>query len=404
MKTEKAKITKTKIEQLGIGDKLWDTEVVGFYVHKQKTKTCFYYKYRVGKTQKISNLGQLGSISLDDARNKARQFYSISREGIAPDVFINHEAKKKLAEIKADSYTIADAYRDWEVLIKPQLKKSSLSEWSLYHKYVEPKFGEKMLGEISITDINSFHSSISKPYSANRCIKILKKLFNLALTLEKYNGKQPFRAIKLHKEHKRRRHLTGDEPQRLFNTLEEYKLEGEEQYKAYACVMLYLLTSARKKEWLDTPKHWVDFESRLLKLPDTKNGEPDYKILPSAAIEILKELFAKYPDSYWVFPSPRIIPKYKGDKGRPLENIKKHWLKIKKLSGISDLRLHDLRRSFASFALTSGYNLTQIGEILNHKNIQTTKGYAYLLDSDKRAATDDISEVILARMRGEHLK
>lgn len=396
MKSSKTRITKTKIQQLYIGDKIWDTEVVGFYVYRQKTKTSFYYKYRVNGEQRLTNIGQVGSISLEDARTKAKQYYVLAKDGIDPELFMKQQAREQNAKAIKESHTIGDAYNDWEEHYKPQLKKSSLSEWTLYDKYVKPEFEQTSLTDISAEDMNRFHRSIEKPYSANRAIKILKKLYTIAEELGKYDGKQPFVAVKLHPEKKRRRHLTGDEPQRLLKALEAYKQRGCEEHKACSCVMLYLLTSARKSEWLNARKEWVDLASGVLSLPDTKNGEVDEKVLPKATIEILIELFEKYPDSPWVFPSPK-------KRGQPLKNIKRHWNKIRELAEIEDFRLHDLRRSFASFGLTSGYSLEQIGEILNHKNINTTKSYAYLIDRTKREATEAIATTILYAMKGVRL-
>lgn len=394
MNSIKTRITRSKLQQLDIGDKIWDTEVTGFYAYKQKTKTSFYYKYRIGGKQKLANLGQVGGVGLEDARTKAKQYYVLSRDGIDPELFLKRQARELDARSAKESYTISDAYKDWEEYYKPQLKKSSLSEWTLYDKYVKPEFGNTPLADISAEDMKRFHRAIERPYSANRSIKILKKLYTVAEELDKFEGKKPFVAVRMHREKKRRRHLAGDEPKRLFNALENYKRKGSEQYKACACVMLYLLTSARKNEWLGAKKEWVDLEKGVLFLPDTKNGEVDEKMLPAPALEILTDLFKRYPDSPWVFPSPK-------RKQQPLENIKRHWNNIRKIAQLEDFRLHDLRRSFASFALTSGYNLHQIGELLNHKNTNTTKGYAYLVTDDKKAAVEHISEEILNRMRGE---
>ena len=216
----------------------------------------------------------------------------------------------------------------------------------------------------------------------------MKKLFNVARSLEKYGGSDPFISIKLNPEKKRKRHLDHDEPQRLYATLEEYKQRGDEEFKACCCILLYLLTGARKNEWLQSPKKHIDFEKKTLTIPDTKNGEEDIKILSAASIELLRELFDRFPDSEWVFPSPRVD-------GAPLADIKGHWKKIKRLAGIKNLRLHDFRRSFASVALSSGFSIEQIGELLNHKDLSTTKGYSYLLDQNKRQASEVISEKIM---------
>lgn len=388
MSNIKEKITKTGIQRLEVGEKLWDTEVTGLYVYRQKTKTCFYFKYRVDDVQKLTNIGSYGSISIEDAREKSREFYKLAKSGIDPVEHLKQKAKEEKRKLRKENYTIGDAYDDWETHYKPRLKKSSLSEWTLYDRYVKPEFEDTPLKDITPSDISSFHISIDAPYSANRCIKILKKLFNVARSLEKYNGNDPLVSIKLNPEKKRKRHLDNDEPQRLYAVLEEYKTRGDEEFKACSCILLYLLTGARKNEWLQSPKSQVDFERQTLTIPDTKNGEEDIKILSSAAIKLLQELFERFPDSEWIFPSPRAD-------GAPLADIKGHWKKIKALAGIKNLRLHDFRRSFASVALSSGFSIEQIGELLNHKDLSTTKGYSYLLDQNKRVASETISQKIM---------
>ena len=394
MSNIKDKITKSGIQRLEVGDKIWDTEVAGLYVYKQKTKTCFYYKYRVSGKQKLTNIGALGSISIDDAREKAKSFYKLSRDGIDPIEHIARTIKENQHKIDKEGYSLGDAYRDWELYYKPKLKKSSLEEWTLYGRYVKPEFESTPLKDITPTDITAFHASISAPYSANRCIKIMKKLFNIARSLEKYDGRDPFLAVQMNPEKKRKRHLENDEPQRLYQTIEDYKTRGDEEYKACACIMLYLLTGARKNEWLQSPKSNIDFGKKTLLLPDTKNGEEDIKLLPAEAIAILSELFHRFPDSPWLFPSPRKA-------GSPLSDIKRHWKKIKNLAKIKNLRLHDFRRSFASVALSYGISIDQIGELLNHKDLSTTKGYSYLIDQKKREASDLVSSKIMELLRDE---
>lgn len=394
MATYKDKITKTRIEKLTVGDKLWDLELSGFHVFKQKTKTSFYYKYRINEKQALASLGAFGTISIDDAKDKARKYFLLASDGIDPVQYLKYQAEELRKKTEKEQYSIADTYKDWELHFKPKLKTSSLSEWTLYGRYVEPVFADRPLIDIRPEEINAFHASIEKPYSANRSIKIMKKLYSVARRFEKFEGNEPFIALELNPERKRRRHLTGDEPKRLYQVLESYKDRGEEEFKARCCVLLYLLTSARKKEWLDTPKEWVDLETGILSLPDTKNNEPDEKILPVAAIDILIELFERHPNSPWVFPSPRKI-------GFPLENIKRHWNIIRQEADIKDIRLHDLRRTFASIALSSDISLDQIGEILNHKNVNTTKGYAYLINDKKRIATEHVAENIIALLTEE---
>lgn len=166
-----------------VGDKLWDIETPGLYIYKQKTKLAFYYKYRIHDTQKLSCLGSFGSLSIDDARSKARQYYLLASDGVDPAIHFKEQAEARQKKKQKEEYSIADAYHDWEEHFKPKLKPSSLSEWTLYDRYVAPKFAHRPLGSIRPEEMNSFHASIEKPYSANRSIKVLKKLYSIARKL-----------------------------------------------------------------------------------------------------------------------------------------------------------------------------------------------------------------------------
>ena len=79
------------------------------------------------------------------------------------------------------------------------------------------------------------------------------------------------------------------------------------------------------------------------------------------------------------------------------------WARIRESAGLSDVRLHDLRHSFASVGAASGDSLYVIGKLLGHKQSITTQRYAHLADDPLRAAADRIAGQIAAAMQGDSL-
>ena len=133
-------------------------------------------------------------------------------------------------------------------------------------------------------------------------------------------------------------------------------------------VRLLLLTGCRKSEVLTLRWDWVDAGRKCLRLPDSKTGA---KVVPlaSAALELLAGT-SREPGSDFVFPTATGAGHYAG--------LQKDWERIRARAGLLNLRLHDLRHSFASFAVAEGQSLFMIGKVLGHKQTRTTEGYAHL--------------------------
>ena len=94
--------------------------------------------------------------------------------------------------------------------------------------------------------------------------------------------------------------------------------------------------------------------------------------------------------SGWVLPG--------GKEDGHLVNLQKPWRRIRERADLRDLRLHDLRHSFASVAAGLGEGLHMIGKLLGHSQPQTTHRYAHLADDPARAASDRVAEAITAMM------
>ena len=149
-------------------------------------------------------------------------------------------------------------------------------------------------------------------------------------------------------------------------------------------VRLLLLTGARLREVMCAEWSWIDWERSVLKVPDErgKTGASEVQ-LSDRAVAVLRELEAAAQGSRWVIP---------GENGeKPLVGYRKLWLALLEDAGVADLRVHDLRHTFASYSLSGGQTLGTVGQLLGHRSTQTTSRYAHLVDDAARAAVERVS-------------
>jgi integrase len=212
------------------------------------------------------------------------------------------------------------------------------------------------------------------PYAANRTLERLKAMYNKAIEWG-YEGANPCVGIKKNKEIKRDRFLKPGEMKRFFKAVAE---ESNEEARNY--VLLSVLTGARRNNVLSMRWEEIDFERRVWRIPETKNGEPLEVPLVDRAISLLKSLPRS---SEWVLPSKRAS----GRTGH-LADPKKAWDRILNRAGISNLRLHDLRRTMGSYQAIMGASLTIIGKSLGHKSMEATQIYARLSEDPVRQSME----------------
>jgi integrase len=162
---------------------------------------------------------------------------------------------------------------------------------------------------------------------------------------------------------------------------------------AAAGLRLLVLTGCRKSEIMMLKWSYVDFEWSCLRLPDSKTGEKVVH-LPTAAVELLKALPRA---SVWVLPGDR--RRRAGADGH-YAGLQKAWERVREEAGLLGLRLHDLRHSFASFAIADGQSLFMVAKLLGHKQTRTTERYAHLAADPILAAADKTAARITAAMQG----
>ncbi|MZR29645.1 tyrosine-type recombinase/integrase [Sneathiella litorea] len=189
----------------------------------------------------------------------------------------------------------------------------------------------------------------------------------------------PVRGVKRFADRKGQRYLSQTELVSLGKALREAEQKGENLF-AIAILKLLIFTGCRKGEIESLKWSEVDFQSDYLWPEDSKTGA---KAIPlnAGAMETLNGI-AALDGSDFVFPAHRGDGYYQG--------TLKVWMRIREEAGLNDVRLHDLRHSFASVAVSGGASLPVIGTLLGHSSTTITQQYAHLHDNPLRLATEAV--------------
>ncbi|MFT9115116.1 MAG: site-specific integrase [Acetobacter malorum] len=373
------KITKRSVEAATKTGKeyfLWDDELRGFglRVHPSGRK-IYLAQFRAGGRIRRVNIGPHGPITPDQARTEAMKHLSDVRLGGDPGA--QRDRLRTAATMKEFGKRFLDEH------VASHCKPSTQYEYRrCVDLFITPKLGTLKVIDMTRADVVELHQGLKEtPYQANRVLGVLSIIFTLADTWGvRTDGINPCWKVKRYKEVKRERYLTPDELARLGKVLRE--ADGEPE--AATCIRLLLLTGCRLGEIQTLKWEYVDFWAGVLRLPDSKTGA---KVVPigKAALDVLTEI-PRIDGNPYV-----IIGKVDG---QYLTDIQKPWRRIRARAGMDTLRIHDLRHSFASDALQLGADLTMIGRLLGHTQVQTTARYAHLKTNFIREQADKISNAI----------
>jgi len=379
------KLTKKYVENLSPGTSdqiIWDTEIAGFGVKVTPTgKRSYFVKYRVGGgrngRQRKPSIGVHGIITCIQARQIAQDWLSEARAGRDPLQARQSSSKAETLAMFCDIYV--------ERHIVPHLKEKTQKDYAgLLAQHILPNLGKLSVRSISRPDILKLHTKMSKtPYQANRVLALLSSLFNRAEEWGyRVEGTNPCRHVIKFKETSRDRSLSETEI-----TILERKLKTMEIQNPYpvAFVRLALLTGARKNEILHLKWSDVDLIKGKMLLRDSKTGRRSIS-LNSPAISVLESLPR-------IYGNPYVLPGAKANSH--LVNVNKFWARVRKQAQIGDVRIHDLRHTFASIGVSNGLSLSLVGELLGHKNPSTTNRYAHLADKSVRNASEAIGQAIV---------
>jgi integrase len=226
------------------------------------------------------------------------------------------------------------------------------------------------------------HNRIGKEngkYEANRALAYIRAIYNKMIDWG-WEGTNPAAKIQKFKEQKRDRFILHDELPKFMEALET---EPNRDMRDFFLMCLY--TGARCGNVLSMRWEDIDFSIKEWRIPDTKNGEPVRIPLIEEALEILNDRsWLKGSSMPWVFPSRE----RKKSKSGHLEEPKAAWKRILDRAGLKNLRIHDLRRTLASYQAIAGTSLLIIGKSLGHKSPQSTTIYAWLSNDPVRASME----------------
>ena len=345
---------------------VWDRRLPGFAVRVYPSGTRTYVVQTRGPygTRRVT-LGHHGAIGASEARRRAWQVIARIKAGKEP--LPEHSTSRRAAGPRLAD--VAARYMDEYVAVRCKPATLRIRSAAVC-RHIVPRLGKLRIGAVGRRHVTALHQSLAAtPAQANNAVITLSQIFTKAqdwgILAE---GANPCRHVDLYRQRKRERFLTESELKRLGRVLDEAADSGGATPEAIAAIRLLILTGCRRGEILGLRWDEVDLDARELRLRDTKTGPRVVPLSPAAA-QLLAEL-PRSGASRWVIPGRK--------PGTHLVRLGNAWRLLRKRAGLEDVRLHDLRHSFASSALALGESLPMIARLLGHRQISSTARYAHL--------------------------
>ena len=368
---------------------VWDQELAGFGLKVTPAgRKVYLVQYRLGgrkgRTRRVT-IGQHEELTPTAARAEAKRVLGEIAAGRDPaEDNDKTRAGKSLAVVLEQFMTQH---------VRPKLRARTAIEYQrIARLHILPRLGRRPIGELKRQDIARLHHELAdRPYQANRTLALLSKFFGWA---EKHglrpDGSNPCRHVEKYREGRRERFLSQAELARLGDALREAEQCNSSSPWVVAAIRLLTLTGARRNEILTLRWEHVSEEHGCLMLPDSKTGRKAIRLSPPA-LSLLQTIPRLEGNPYVICGAKA---------GQHLVNLEEPWRRIRAAAKLDDVRLHDLRHSFASVAASGGQSLVVIGKLLGHSQAATTARYAHLADDPVKAASDAVGRHIAAAMDG----
>src|SRR5262245_51945614 len=386
------RLTDTTAKQLTIpahGNKItWDDAIRGFGVRVTAAGArSFVLNYRRksdGRERRIT-IGAFPDWSTTAAREEAKRLKREIDGGADP---IGEQEQSRAAP------TVADLCERFLADYVPRKRPATQRDYrQQIAADILPALGEMKVAAVTFADVDSLHRKISKraPTHANRVLALLSRMFTMAIRWG-MRPDNPVRGIERNTEGKRQRYASPAELARLSAALAELRDQA-----AANAVRLMLLTGARRGEVLAAK--WKDFDlpaGMWTKPASTTKQKKTHTVpLSDAACRLLGEMQDAADDgAVYLFPARRTP--YRLD-------IDDAWAALRKAANVPDVRLHDLRHTYASVLASAGLSLPVIGALLGHATPITTARYSHLFPDVQRAATERASAIITGKEAAEIL-
>lgn len=382
----------------------------------------FVYTYRTaggraGSVHRVT-IGKYPAITLESARQTAREFATVVAEGGDPS------ARRR------DRVTVDEAFPEYLTARAPHLKPATLTEYRrLWEKEIRPTFGKRWADSVTREQVGAWHrqfnspnSADRRPYVGNRSLAVLGAFYTWAEEEAEIIPRHtnPTERVKAFREEKRERYLDTEEVERLAAALKAAALCGLPPSPTVARKSRGMSTARKAKATGRTrgpyasraPQHWpapmsaipanpvavralhflllsgwrvsevlglrwaeIDFERGFVTLTDSKTGR-SIRPLGSDALALLQS-------AERIGREPRVFP---------VADLDRLWFNVRHAAGLDDVRLHDLRHTYASMALNDGGSLAIIGKLLGHRDTQSTARYAHLANNVVKTLADTTSK------------
>ena len=383
---------------------IFDGELRGFAVCVYRGGgRAFTIDYRYAGRQRRMTLGRWPDWSVVAARERAKQLRRDVDAGIDPLA-----DRSALREAPRMSDLIARYEAEHLVRLAPI---NAADQRSMMAKLIAPEWNNRLVEDITKSDVEHLLAKIAKgrarpckdkpnnrarkllgakptPVRANRVGEVLRKMFNLAIEWE-WRATNPAHGFYRRVENPRERFLTKEEIERLAAVLEK-----ADDQRAAGIIRLCMLTGARVGEVRQSRFEHFNLDLMIWSKPAAMTKQRRVHRVPisaDVAAHVRQRQLAVPKGNPWLFPGD--IP------GQPVKEIRRFWIRVQREADLQDVRIHDLRHTFASLLVSGGASLEMIGKLLGHTQMQTTQRYAHLLDAPLRAGVNAVAEVLRPKPR-----
>lgn len=403
----------------------WDQTVRGFGVRITKAGArAFVLQYRVGGRDRRLTIGAYPDWSVKAARDEAKR--------LKRDIDLGNDPLAAVEEERA-APTVAGLMDRFKAEVLPRNRPATATEYaSLLDTFAKPEIGRMKVEAVTYRDVAKLHRKVSEraPYRANRLVAVLSRMFSWAIKEGDRTGANPCKGVERNQEDKRERFLSPLELAHLSDELNRMR-----DRRTADAIRLLLLTGARRGEVLSATWEQFDLTAGVWTKPSahTKQKKTHRVPLSAPALALLTDMQDQAGDgAVYLFPGD-------GDECPHITTIKTAWHGVTKRAtvalwasqsdteagrlvadlttngklptwnavqaeaeargitlpaGLTDVRVHDLRHTYASVLASAGLSLPVIGALLGHTQTSTTARYAHLIDDTLRAATERAGALI----------
>lgn len=367
-----------------------DAQVRGLYleVYSCNRPGTFYYRSHEGPGKRYYyRLGSADVIRLSEARKKALEIQRLQMAQRLQQQVIANLGLHPFIQPEAEQTSSPCLREFFETQALPHMQKNKRSwktDQQFWRLHILPELGELLMGEVSVQQLREWHLKLQqkalKPASCDRVLVSLKSVFSLAVEWDVIKENPSQRLKLLHQDESRERYLTANEIEQL-----QTACLTETNRSAALAVLFLLATGARMGEALKAKWCHLDESNQQWTIPQENAKSKKARSLPLNKralwiIDALKQL-PECRDGEYLFTS-RL--------GRPFRDINHTWRKIKTAAGLDEVRLHDLRHTYASLLINAGCSLYEVQQLLGHANADMTQRYAHLTPSTLRSANESV--------------